>query len=197
MKKSISDFLTERKAEVEFRTDRTQAVFGEPQLSASPVVFGVSEKTRAVAHGVVAMIHQIVVQSGLIDAINAVPVLKKNMPYHESDHVLNIAYNFLCGGTALDHIEYRRQDPAYLDMLGTHCIPDPTTAGDFCRRYSPEQIDALQDKINEARLSVWSRQPPSFFDEAVVDMDGTIAPTYGECKEGMVANVRKSDAKSD
>jgi hypothetical protein len=107
------------------------------------------------------------------------------LPYHESDHLLNIAYNFLCGGTALDLIEYRRQDPAYLDMLETHCIPDPTTAGDFCRRFSPEQIDALQDKIHEARLNVWSRQPKSFFDEAVVDMDGSIAPTYGACKQGM------------
>jgi hypothetical protein len=35
----------------------------------------------------------------------------------------------------------------------------------------------LQDKINEARLNVWSRQPKSFFEEAVVGMAGTIAPT--------------------
>ena len=122
MKKSISELLEKRKAEVQFRTDRTWAAFGRPQLSASAVIYEVSEKTRAVvhggvavvyevaektravAHGGVAMIHQIVVQSGLVDVINAVPVLKKNMPYHESDHVLNIAYNFLCGGTALDHM---------------------------------------------------------------------------------------------
>jgi len=69
--------------------------------------------------------------------------------------------------------------------LEKHCIPDPTTAGDFCRRYSPEQIDALQDKINGIRGNVWLRQPKSFFEEAVVDMDGTIVPTYGECKQGM------------
>ena len=182
MKKNLEEFFAACEAEVKFRTDRTQAVFGEPQLSVSPVVFEVSEKTQAVAHGGVALIHQIVVQCGLIDAINEVPVLKTHVPYFESDHILNIAYNFLCGGTALDHIEYRRQDPTYLDMLGTHCIPDPTTAGDFCRRYSPEQIDALQDKFNETRSNVWSRQPKSFFEEAVVDMDGSIAPTYGECK---------------
>jgi len=185
VKKSISDFLAARKAEVEFRTDRTQATFGQPQLSVSPVVYEVAEKTSAVAHGGVAMIHQIAVQSGLIDKINEVSVLLLNLPYFESDHLLNLAYNFLCGGTALDHIEYRRQDPTYLNMLGTHSIPDPTTAGDFCRRFSPEQIEQLQDKINEARQNVWSRQPKSFFDEAIVDMDGSIAPTYGECKQGM------------
>ena len=73
----------------------------------------------------------------------------------------------------------------FAKALKKHCIPDPTTAGDFCRRYSPEQIDALQDKINETRSNVWSQQPKSFFDETVVDMDGSIAPTYGECKQGM------------
>jgi hypothetical protein len=80
---------------------------------------------------------------------------------------------------------YATTNPVYLDMLGTHSIPDPTTAGDFCRRYSEEQIDQLQDKINESRLNVWSRQPKAFLDEAIVDMDGSIAPTYGECKSGM------------
>jgi hypothetical protein len=185
VKKSISDFSAARKAEVAYRTDRTQAEYGAPQLSESPVVYEVAEKTQAVAHGGVAMIHQIAVQSQLIDRLNEVPILKNHLPYFDSDHLLNIAYNLLCGGTALDHIEYRRQDPTYLDMLGTHSIPDPTTAGDFCRRFSPEQIEQLQDKINEARQNVWSRQSQSFFNEAIVDMDGSIAPTYGECKQGM------------
>ena len=117
MKKSISEICEEHKAEVAYRTDRTQATFGEPQLSSSPVVFEVSEKTSGIAHGGVALIHQVVVQCGLVDAINEVPVLLLHMPYHESDHLLNITYNFLCGGTALEHIEYRRQDPTYLDMF--------------------------------------------------------------------------------
>ena len=52
-------------------------------------------------------------------------------PYHESDHVLNIAYNVLCGGRTLDDIELRRNDRVFLDALGAKSIPDPTTAGDF------------------------------------------------------------------
>ena len=80
MKKSISELLEERKAEVKFRTDRTQAEFGRPQLSASPVVYEVAEKTRAVTHGGILLIHQIVVQGGLVDAINAVPILKSHVP---------------------------------------------------------------------------------------------------------------------
>jgi hypothetical protein len=93
MNQSINDFLAGRKMEVDYRTDHTQAAFGGVQLSSSPVVYEVAEKTRAIAHGGVAMIHQIAVQSGLVNAINAVPVLKLKMPYYESDHLLNIAYN--------------------------------------------------------------------------------------------------------
>ncbi len=101
------------------------------------------------------MIHQIALRSGLYNALISVPVLKHHLPYWEADHLLNIAYNFFGGGTASEHIEYRRQDPTHLEMLGVHSIPDPTTAGDFCHRYSKEQIDALQDAINETRLKVW------------------------------------------
>jgi hypothetical protein len=37
-----------------------------------------------------------------------VQVLKVALPYHESHHVLGIAYNILCGGTSLQDIERRR-----------------------------------------------------------------------------------------
>lgn len=185
MKKSLSQILDDRKRETEFRTDRFQAPFGPVQLSEAPVVYEASEKTRAVPHGGLALFHQIAVRTGLTRVLNSVPVLIRHLPYHESDHWLNIAYNILGGGTALEHIEYRRNDPVHLDMLGTHSIPDPTTAGDFCRRFSRERLDRLQDRINEVRKDVWKRQSQSFFKEARVDVDGLIAPTYGECKQGM------------
>ncbi|MCL2306340.1 MAG: hypothetical protein FWC43_13425 [Planctomycetaceae bacterium] len=91
MQTILSELLARRKQDVDFRTDRTQAPFGGPQLSPAPVTFEVSEKTHAVAHSGLALIHQIVVQSGLIDAINTVSVLKLKLSYWESDHVLNIS----------------------------------------------------------------------------------------------------------
>jgi hypothetical protein len=99
--------------------------------------------------------------------------------------VLGIAYNVLCGGTCLQDIELRRQDEVYLDALGAQRIPDPTTAGDFCRRFAEADIEALQVAINETRVRVWRAQPAAFFDEAVIDADGTLVETTGECKEGM------------
>jgi hypothetical protein len=122
----------------------------------------------------------------LVEAIDRhVQVLKVALPYHESDHVLGIAYNVLCGGTCLQDIELRRQDEVYLDALGAQRIPDPTTAGDFCRRFDERAIEALQAAINETRMRVWRAQPAEFFDEAVIDADGTLVETTGQCKEGM------------
>src|SRR5271163_4908473 len=110
-------------------------------------------------------------------------LLKIHLPYHESDHVLNIAYNALCDGTCLQDLELRRQDEVYLDALGARRIPDPTTAGDFCRRFDAADVKRLIDIINEVRLRVWARQPPAFFDQARIDMDGVLVGTSGECKE--------------
>jgi len=124
--------------------------------------------------------------TGLVDAIDRhLEVLKVALPYHESDHVLGIAYNVLCGGTCLQDIELRRQDEVYLDALGAQRIPDPTTAGDFCRRFDEATIEALQTAINETRVRVWRGQPAEFFEEAIIDADGTLAETTGACKEGM------------
>ncbi len=41
--------------------------------------------------------------------------LNRNLPYYESDHILNIAYNTLVGGTCLDDIELRRNDEKLMD----------------------------------------------------------------------------------
>ena len=99
--------------------------------------------------------------------------------------MLNFAFNPLCGGTCLEDIELRRNDEAFMDALGAQRIPDPTTAGDFCRRFQAWQVEDLMRLTNESRLDVWKHQPDEFFDEAVIDADGTLVPTSGECKEGM------------
>jgi hypothetical protein len=112
-------------------------------------------------------------------------LLTVHLPYHESDHVLNLAYNALCEGTCLQDIELRRNDEAFLDALGARRIPDPTTAGDFCRRFRRADLDALQEVFDEARLRAWADQPDAFFDLATLDMDGTLVGTSGACKGGM------------
>jgi hypothetical protein len=98
---------------------------------------------------------------------------------------LNIALNILAGGRRLEHIELRRNDAVFLDALDAVRIPDPTTAGDFCRRFQPSDVLDLMEAINQARLRVWSQQPADFFGEAIVDVDGTLVATDAECKGGV------------
>ena len=79
----------------------------------------------------------------------------------------NLAINALCDGTCLQYIELRRNDPVFLDALGAQSIPDPTTSGDFCRRFKTvDHIKDLESAIHAARLRVWGRQSPEFFNEA-------------------------------
>ncbi|MCX5645365.1 MAG: IS1380 family transposase [Phycisphaerae bacterium] len=78
-----------------------------------------------------------------------------------------------------------RNDEVYLDALGTQRIPDPTTAGDFGRRFSAQEVMTLMEIVNRVRQDVWKKQPETFFRQAILEADGTIAETTGECKEGM------------
>jgi len=150
------------------------------------IVYEMAERVRAIGYGGIGAIHTLVRRLKLDHGINeGVDLLKFHVPYHESDHVLNIAYNVLSGGTALEDIERLRNDETYTDGLGAERIPDPTTAGDFLRRFERDDVAALQETFNERRQKLWMRQPASFRDEAILDVDGTIVGTKGECKQGM------------
>lgn len=157
-----------------------------PMLKASNIHYEMSGRVNAVSCGGIGAMHLMVQRLGLIEAINQnLKLLKVHLPYHESDHVLNLAYNILAGGVRLEDIELRRQDENFLNSLDAQRIPDPTTAGDFTRRFEEADILELQECFNRSRLAVWQVQPKGFLEEAFIDVDGTIAGTLGECKEGI------------
>ena len=185
MNAKIRRKLAERKRRIKNRLDKTRLDGGCPMIGASNIHYEIAEKAQGICAGGIGIIHKMVKRLGLDEAINrSVNVFKIYLPYAESDHVLNIAYNLLAGGKCLEHLENRRNDEAYLDALGAKRIPDPTTAGDFCRRLSPMSIEHLMDTVNKIRLKVWRQQGPEFFDEAIVEADGTMVETTGECKKG-------------
>jgi hypothetical protein len=157
-----------------------------PMLAAANIHYELADKVRGLTAGGIGLMHRLVRRVGLIEELDRrLHLLKVHLPYHESDHVLNIAYNLLSGGQCLEDLELRRNDEVYLDALGAQRIPDPTTAGDFCRRFDAAGVHTLMDCINAARLRVWRRQPQDFFALAEIDVDGSMAPTTGECKQGM------------
>jgi hypothetical protein len=184
---SVRRQLARRKRRVARRLENQPGVERpEPMMAASDIHYGLSDRTRAIAPGGIGAIHLLAQRTGLIHDIDEdLHLLKRHLPYHESDHVLNIAYNLLAGGSRLEHLEVRRNDEVYLDALGAVRIPDPATAGDFCRRFTEADVERLMDTFNGTRLRVWKQQPSASFDEAFIDADGTIAPTDGWCKQGV------------
>jgi hypothetical protein len=164
-----------------FFTDQSKPMFGSTNIH-----YELAERSRALGFGGIGAIHTMVRRLHLDTAINRdLSLLKVHVPYFESDHVLNLAYNVMTGGTCLEDIDRLRDDTSYTTSLAAERIPDPTTAGDFLRRFQADDIGALEETINQARRQVWASQPDSFRAEAILDVDGTHAITTGECKQGM------------
>ena len=152
-------------------------------FAASNIRYEMACRSRAVSIGGLGSIHLLARRSGLIKGIDEnLNLLKCHLPYHESDHVLNLVYNILAGNTAIEDLELLRQHEPYLDMLQAQRIPDPTTAGDFLRRFTPRDIEILMDVVNSISAKLWPREDSSL---GIIDVDGTIAPTAGEKKQGI------------
>jgi hypothetical protein len=187
VKTKIRQQLANRKRRLARRLDKTNVPnCRRPMFTASAIHYEIADRTRGISSGGIGALHALARQVGLLDAIDRDLHLRKfHFPYHESDHVLTFADNALCDGTCLQDLELRRQDEVFLDALGTQRIPDPTTAGDFCRRFTEAAIRQLQDSVHDVRVGVWAEQPEHFFDQAILDMDGFLVETAGQCKQGM------------
>lgn len=175
------------------RLDKTRFPedLSQPMMRPATPQYELAGRAVATGYGGIGLVHQLVQELKLPEAINSrLHLFKAYLPYHESDHVLSLAYNALCDGQCLEDLEVRRQDEAYLNLLGAQRIPDPTTAGDFCRRFRTEDLDALQDAFDDARRQIWARQPDEFFAEARIEADGTMVETGAECKQGIDINYK-------
>ena len=179
--------LRNRKQRIERRLEGKQYEDQpQPVMTASNLHYEMAARTQGIGCGGIGAIHQMVTRLGLVKEINQrLRLLKTHVPYHESDHVLNLAYNVLVGGVRLEDIELRRQDEVFLNALGAARIPDPTTAGDFTRRFSVPDIEILMECINVIRQRVWRLRGQDLLADALIDADGTLAATSGECKGGM------------
>ena len=179
--------LNERKQRILKRIEnRPGPERDQPMMTATNIHYELADRVQGLSPGGIGAMHLLARRTGLIGDIDRnLHLFKRHLPYHESDHVLNIAYNILAGGKRIEHLELRRNDEVYLNALGAVRIPDPTTAGDFCRRFSEHDVVTLMDAVNETRLRVWSEQPPEFFTQAIIEGDGTLVETDAECKQGV------------
>lgn len=111
-----------------------------------------------------------------------VKVKKRERGYPESEHILALAANAFVGGDYLDDLEALREDVAIQKAIGRRAIPDPTTAGDFCRRFSLGHIFQLNKALAAIYQEVYKRREP--IREWTVDVDAKVHEVYGQKKEG-------------
>ena len=157
-----------------------------PMLRAHNIRYEMACRDRAIDCGGLGAFHLLAQNVGLVRSLDEnLHLLKRHLPYHESDHVLNLTYNVLTGGRCMDDLELRRNDETFMDALGAQRIPDPTTEGDFLRRFSVRDVIDLMEAINSLRVKMWRRRlSRSERKRGILDLDGAVAETSGECKEG-------------
>ena len=110
---------------------------GMPMFQSANFRIEWSDQVRVIGPCGIELVQYLAGQTSLAEAIDRrVHLLMIHRPYHESDHKLNLAYNAKCNSGLLEDIEFRRNDEVLLDALGTERFHDPTTAGDFCRRFA-------------------------------------------------------------
>ena len=130
---------------------RRSRASSRPVFGVGKVHYEIGARINAMSYGGIGTMRRLASRLGLVREVNArLKALKRHLPYHESDHVLNIAFNVLCGGTRLQDIESLRNDAAYMDALGAEVIPSPTAAGDFTRRLGEAGVIELMDAAPRA-----------------------------------------------
>ena len=186
------EIVRQREEEIARRLDRKwTGERGEPVLKGGNIHYEISDRVRGIDCGGLGLIQLLVKKLGLAELIDErVQVLERHLPYRESDHVLNLIYNVMSGGSCLQDVEARRRDVGYLDALGAKTVPAPSTEGDFLRRLDGESIWGLMEAVDEARLKVWAERGEKFHRQATIDVDGSMAVTQGECKQGMGLNYK-------
>jgi len=145
----------------------------------------VDHRDNSTPYGGVALAHRLAAQLELDKQINRrVGLLKINRPYFESDHILTHVYNQYVGGQCIEDIANLQHSEAVKSLLGACRIPDPSTAGDFLRRFHESDLCDFQRAIDAAREKVWSQLPSHSKKVATIDLDSTVKEVHGECKQG-------------
>ena len=156
-------------------------VFRHPKLHAEV------ESSDTTSLGGLALAARLVARLGIPKLIDdRLSLLRSHRPFRESDHVLTHVYNLFAGGSAIEDIADLQHSAPVGRLLGASRVPDPTTAGDFLRRFDGEQIKALDQAIDECHARAWSKWRRRKKKQAlgVVDLDSHVHHVYGNQKEG-------------
>jgi hypothetical protein len=115
-----------------------------------------------------------------------IQVKERERGYPESEHILALAANAFIGGDFIDDLEALREDVAIQRVIGRKDIPDPTTAADFCRRFTLGHILQFNRALAEIHSRVHRLRPKII--AWTIDTDAKAHEVFGEQKEGAARN---------
>lgn len=143
------------------------------------------ERIEGVLHGGASLLFGTLSKMNFLSKLrDKVKIFKVSRGFTEADHVLALSLNVFCGGKTIDDLNILRQNSAFRSLAGAEAIPSPTAAADFCRRFSADDIDMLQNCLNEMRVDAW-KKGGIVQGQAVIDVDGVFVPTEAQCAEGV------------
>ena len=158
---------------------------GQPVFTNPPIDIRKNAQSPIFTYSGIVLARDLIEKLGITQLIDAnLPLLKLYSPYHESDHVLNLVYNFLCGGETLNDLERLQTDVGFLKVIGAQSIPDPTTAGDFLVRFHEAAIEVFQHVLNAAQDRAFAALDEKRKEIATIESDSTILEVFGRKKEG-------------
>ena len=175
-----------RKAKARRTGARRGRARAKPVFGLGRIHLEIGDRIGAMSFGGIGVVRRVVTKLGLVGEINRrLHLLKRHLPYRESDHVLNIAYNILCGGTRLEDLGALRNDVPYMDALDAEMIPSPAAAGDFMRRFGQEDVVALMEAVNTVRPELWRGRARELLGPVAYVMEWTPPPDgIAMCQDG-------------
>ena len=137
------------------------------------------------AYGGLTLVHQLARKVRFAQHIaEHVKVLKLHQGYGESDHLFHLLSAQFAGASCVEDLGRLQDDEMYRKMLGVERVSDPSTMGDFLRRFTRTDLNALKSAMWQMRREAWKSLKPKQRRWASLDLDSKICAVYGEQKEG-------------
>ena len=96
----------------------------QPMITATNIHYELGERVQGIAAGGIGAMLLLAQRTGLIrDIDHNLHVLKRHLPYHESDHVLNIAFRLIPGRIVAEDRAYRELRAATTKSFSTPWVP--------------------------------------------------------------------------
>ena len=121
-----------------------------------------------------------------------VGVLKIQQGYRESDHLFHLLSSIVAGASCIEDLQRLQEDEVYKQLAGVDTVTDPTTIGDFLRRFERGDLNDLKEATWQMREAAWDKAGKKLPEQVAADLDSVVKEVYGNCKEGADFSWKKS-----